>query len=248
MPVNLNGSDVKIIARLEDELGEHLETAVSSFKPHGMGAVSLHFKNYRVEPGTMLKLHAVDRNGISGEMNSYSYPKIFFVREVEMETTVPVSVRDQDGNIEPLTNVFEFRREKELNGDYQIKFAVFQGEGNEQSFPMVENENIIVFQEERFRIKRVNPHAVQNAIIKDVEARHVFFYIIDDYQYDELSKTLRIEAALDHALEPTNVTYEIEDGFDSVLFENFGDETSLALLQKIMERYDANLKLQALTV
>ncbi|KEF40107.1 Prophage endopeptidase tail [Schinkia azotoformans MEV2011] len=150
-------------------------------------------------------------------------------------------VTDLQGNTEPLIDYKTVQRKQRVNGEYSLSFPVFKTDNNIHSYPLVLEESIVEYEGQQYRIKKMDEKPIGLSAIKNVLADHIFFDLIDDYQYDLLSGYLSINEALTHALAPTNYTWEVLDAFPQYQFENLGDDNCLALVQTILDRYGAEI-------
>jgi phage minor structural protein len=143
------------------------------------------------------------------------------------------------GQTEALTEYKPPERKRRVNGERSLSFLLPKTPRNEHAFDLVQEESTIEYDGDKYRIKQIEERLIGNTPVKQVHAEHVFFDIIDVYQYGTISGTKTINEALSFALNGTGYTFSVIDPFNSVEFENFGDDTALALFQKILERYQA---------
>jgi phage minor structural protein len=148
-------------------------------------------------------------------------------------------VTNLSGQTEALTDYKSLERKRRVNGERSLSFLVPKTPRNEHAFDLIQDESIIEYDGDKYRIKQIEERLVGNTPVKQVHAEHVFFDIIDVYQYGTISGTKSINETLSFALNGTGYTFTVVDSFNSVEFENFGDDTALALFQKILERYQA---------
>jgi phage minor structural protein len=149
-------------------------------------------------------------------------------------------VKNIVGNSELLTDYSNISRKQRVNGDRSLSFFVVETERNQHAFPLVVEESIVEYDGVEYRIKNVEERTITNVPVKSVTASHVFFDIVDEFQYGVLTDGSKsISQALSHALANTGYTFTVIDAFGSVSFEKFGNDTALALFQTILERYQA---------
>lgn len=130
-------------------------------------------------------------------------------------------------------------RKRRVNGEYSLSFVCIKTERNEHSFPLVQDESVIEYDGQKYRVKKIREYTKGSTAIKEIQAHHTFFDIIDDYQYNTLTGTINIVQALNHVFSVTDWTWVNQGAFNSVEFENFGDKNALELFQIILERYGA---------
>ncbi|MED3716027.1 phage tail spike protein [Geobacillus thermodenitrificans] len=148
-------------------------------------------------------------------------------------------VTSLQGQTEALTDYKELTRKQRVNGERSLSFVLFKTERNAHAFDLVKEESIIEYDDHKYRIKQLEELAVGAVPMKRVRADHVFFDVIDVYQYGTISGTKTISEALSFALNGTGWTFVVVGSFSTVQFENFGDDNAAALFQKILESYGA---------
>ena len=130
-----------------------------------------------------------------------------------------------------------------MNGNRSLSFLLPKSAVNEYAYFLVEEESVVEYNGSEYRIKQIEERTVNGTPIKSVSAVHVFFDIIDKYQYETVSGNLNIVQALNHALGITDWTWVNRGAFSTVEFEDFGDDTALAMFQTILERYGAEFEI-----
>ncbi len=152
-------------------------------------------------------------------------------------------VTSLSGESELLVDYGGLKRTRKVNGDYSLSFFIVKTAKNQHAYHLVEGESIIEYDGQQYRIKDVNEVFTGSTPIKTVMASHVFFDLIDTYQYDYLENTLTLHACIEFALKDTGCTYEIVDTFSSAIFEKFGEDNSLGLVQKALNTFGAEVKI-----
>lgn len=147
------------------------------------------------------------------------------------------------GESELLVDYGGLKRTRKVNGDYSLSFFLVKTAKNEHAYHLVEGEGIIEYDGQQYRIKDINEVFTGNTPIKTVTASHVFYDLIDVYKYDYLENTQTLQACLDFALKNTDCTYEIVDSFSNATFEKFGEDNSLSLIQKALNTFGAEVKI-----
>jgi phage minor structural protein len=152
-------------------------------------------------------------------------------------------VTSLQGQTEVLTDYKDLTRKRRVNGERSLSFLLLRTERNAHAFDLVQEESVVEYDGHEYRIKQLKERAIGNTPVKQVRADHVFFDIIDVYQYGTINGTKTISEALSFALNGTGYIFVVVDAFDPVPLENFGDDNALALFQKVLELYQAEFDL-----
>ena len=147
------------------------------------------------------------------------------------------------GESELLVDYSGMKRIRQTNGDYSLSFVILKTSKNEHAYPLVEEESIVEYDGQRYRIKDVKELLVGITPIKTVQATHMFFDLIDTYKYDYIKNTQSLQSCLTFALDGTGCTFEVIDPFPSAVFEKFGEDNSLSLVQKALNTFGAEVKI-----
>lgn len=149
-----------------------------------------------------------------------------------------------NGQSELLTDYQIKERKRVVNGEYSLPFFVVRTDQNSHSFPLAQEEAVIEYDGQKYRIKKLREYVKGNTPVKEItQCSHVFFDIIDDYQYDTLSGTLNMTQVLNHVFSVTDWTWVNHGAFASVEFDDFGDGNALELFRIILERYGAEFEI-----
>ncbi|MBD7984399.1 phage tail protein [Sporosarcina sp. Sa2YVA2] len=148
-----------------------------------------------------------------------------------------------DGRSELLTDYKSLQRKRRVNGEYSLSFLLFKTERNEHSYTLAVEESLIDYDGQQYRIKKMSEKIIGNTPVKQIQADHIFFDLVDEYQYNTISGAKQLPVCIAHALESTGYTYAVVDSFPSVTFENFGDDNSLALIQTALNRFGAEVEI-----
>lgn len=135
----------------------------------------------------------------------------------------------------PLLDYRPPMRTRNIDGTHTLSVVIREIIKNKRAVDLIEGEGKLSLNNNTYRIKKLNRDVKGNVPQLEITALHTFFDIIHDYQYDiiEGEKVLSLHQGLSHALEKTDITFIIEDEFDSLSFENFGDANSLNLFEKL---------------
>lgn len=135
------------------------------------------------------------------------------------------------------------KRTRKVNGDYSLSFTLLKTEKNQHAYSLVEEESIIEYDGQQYRIKDVTEVLAGVTPIKTVQASHIFFDLVDTYKYDYLENTQHLQSCLTFALDGTGYTFEVIDSFSSAVFEKFGEDNSLSLVQKALNVFGAEVQI-----
>lgn len=152
-----------------------------------------------------------------------------------------ILITDLHNNTLPLKNVDKFERKRATNGDYEITMQVKRTEDNKAAFDLIKTESIIAYKDNSFRVKELNKETLSDGVVRIeiTQAWHVLYDSVDTYQHKIITgeKVLSIHQALTHALEGTGLTFIVKDDFDTISFENYGDDNSSSLFQEAMSKF-----------
>lgn len=154
-----------------------------------------------------------------------------------------LSVRDLTGNEEPFTHFRGLRRSRKINGERSISFTVLPTETNKHAFDLIEEESTIYAFDDEYIIKKVNSEAIGNTYVKKVEAIHKFYVDLINKQQPKIHNgSITFRNYMNLVFEDTPyANFEIEDHFSAREFENLGNDNRLALLQKGLDRFKAEM-------
>jgi phage minor structural protein len=146
-------------------------------------------------------------------------------------------ITDIYGNTEALSGYKGFKRFRSISGERTISFTITPTDQNAHSFDMVQEESIVEFKGEEYRIKQMNEKSKGEKSIKSVVAIHTFFDLIDEHVYDTYTGSMTLEAALQFVLGGFGYTWDIVDTFYAQDFEDFGDSNPVDLYNELRKRY-----------
>jgi phage minor structural protein len=158
------------------------------------------------------------------------------------------------GQSELLTDYKNITRKRRVNGERSLSFFVMETPSNSHAIPLVCEESIVEYNGDKYRIKNIVERTIANTPVKDVTASHVFFDIVDTYQYDVLSSgTYSLAQVMNFIFTDTNSgwTFSIIDSFGTTTLEEdeeFGNDNALALFQKTLELFQAEFDLSGTDV
>jgi phage minor structural protein len=152
-------------------------------------------------------------------------------------------ITDINGNTEALSGYKSLKRYRNVSGEKTLAFFILPTENNAHSFPMVQEESIVEFDGEPYRVKQVSEKPKGPTFYKEVIAVHTFFDLIDEHVYELHNGSLTFDDALQFVLGGSGYTWVIIGSFYAQSWENFGDDNRLALLQDVLTRYGAEFTL-----
>lgn len=152
-------------------------------------------------------------------------------------------VTDLNSDTEALTDYQGLTRKRRVNGEYSLSFLVFKSQRNEHSYDLCVEESLIEYDGQTYRIKEVTEKLIGSTPAKQIRADHIFFDLVDTYQYDVIEGTKTIANFIAHALQGTEYTYDVIDAFGTRYFEKFGDDNSLSLIQLALNTFGAEVEL-----
>lgn len=131
------------------------------------------------------------------------------------------------------------------NETWEVGFTTLKTSVNEFSFDLIDYENFVQWNGQRFVIKQMGRYASGSQVFKDVTATHVYYTIQDCRQYDSsLTGNVSINQVLTHIFKSGNngFSWEVIDpngNFGKVEQENFGNGNYLDLINEVLEDYKA---------
>jgi phage minor structural protein len=149
-------------------------------------------------------------------------------------------ITDLFGNTEALIDIQDAELLEEVNGDFSISFTCFLTERNLHSFPLVQEESVVEWEGQEFRIKKI----IETRNRKEVFAQHIFFETIDNHIYTINGGTLNLNNAVAFALNGTGWTFSNVDVTESKLLPDFGEDNSLSLIRKICNEFQCEVKVE----
>ncbi|NUJ19563.1 endopeptidase, partial [Bacillus glycinifermentans] len=150
-------------------------------------------------------------------------------------------IRSLSGQFEMLTD-FSTTRKNAINNQKTIDVSGVLTDRNQHAFPLVQNENFLIYDEEEYVIINSSIKPFGNKLKATATAIHRMFVDLDNmYIYDVIKgeKALSIDDMLKFALAGSGYSYQVDTTglAKSVTVENFGDSRSLALLNSIAEKF-----------
>ncbi|PGA79582.1 hypothetical protein COL94_28620 [Bacillus wiedmannii] len=150
-------------------------------------------------------------------------------------------VQGLDGQSEMLTDYKEVKRKRRVNGEHSLSFYLLNTPNVAHAYNLVDKRAKI--------IDKTNDEYVALGINKRghfgkaITAPHIFFDDMMDWQYNLYNGYANFKQCMDFIFNGSGWTYINQGAFATTRFENFGDDTRLSLLQKALNRYEAEMKI-----
>ncbi|MGR5983423.1 phage tail protein [Bacillus cereus] len=150
-------------------------------------------------------------------------------------------VQGLNGQSEMLTDYKEVRRKRRVNGEHSLSFYLLNTSNVAHAYNIVDKRAKI--------IDKTNDEYVALGINKRghfgkaITAPHIFFDDMMDWQYNLYNGYANFKQCMDFIFNGSGWTYINQGAFATTRFENFGDDTRLSLLQKALNRYEAEMKI-----
>ncbi|MED4447451.1 phage tail protein [Bacillus thuringiensis] len=160
-----------------------------------------------------------------------------------METTNLPFVDDLQGNIEPFNDFFNFKRSRKVNGDHYINFNIVKTSSNEIAFEILTEESIITVEENEYRIKTCENSVINETPVKVIYAHHTFFDLIDRHIYESLTNTQTLQQVASFIFKGTKYNPIVIANVPNQVFESFGDDNVISLLNKALNIYKVEFEL-----
>ncbi|PEP21693.1 hypothetical protein CN566_28230 [Bacillus wiedmannii] len=150
-------------------------------------------------------------------------------------------VQGLNGQSEMLTDYKEVRRKRRVNGEHSLSFYLLNTPNVAHAYNLVDKRAKI--------IDKTNDEYVALGINKRghfgkaITAPHIFFDDMMDWQYNLYNGYANFKQCMDFIFNGSGWAYINQGAFATTRFENFGDDTRLSLLQKALNRYEAEMKI-----
>ncbi|EJS62947.1 phage minor structural protein [Bacillus wiedmannii] len=150
-------------------------------------------------------------------------------------------VQGLNGQSEMLTDYKEVKRKRRVNGEHSLSFYLLNTPNVAHAYNLVDKRAKI--------IDKTNDEYVALGINKRghfgkaITAPHIFFDDMMDWQYNLYNGYANFKQCMDFIFNGSGWTYINQGAFATTRFENFGDDTRLSLLQKALNRYEAEMKI-----
>ncbi|WP_419955947.1 phage tail protein [Neobacillus niacini] len=152
-------------------------------------------------------------------------------------------ITDIAGNTEMLTGYKPLKRYRSVSGEKTLSFLIMPTEQNQHSIEMVQEESVLEFKGDTYRIKQAREKPRGNTYIKEVVAINTLFDLVDDHIYEVRTQSMTFQMFLQFVFAGTPYTWDIVDTFYAQDWENFGDDNRLSLFQEGLKRYGSEFTL-----
>lgn len=151
-------------------------------------------------------------------------------------------VMDLTGQTEMLTGYKELAIKQRVNGEYSLSFILLKTDGNEHSYPLVQEESAIEYDGQEYIIKNLIENSKGDKAVKTVQAEHIFFSLIDHYIYESLVEgEYDINTLLAIVFAGSRYTCSVDGTFSTQYFESFGLDNGLSLVNLICNTFGAEI-------
>ncbi|TXR62085.1 hypothetical protein DM800_21450 [Bacillus sp. AY18-3] len=147
------------------------------------------------------------------------------------------------GQTEMLCDYKEVRRKRRVNGEHSLNFYQLNTSEAAHAYKLLDKRSRITIPETSdeyivLGISKVGHYG------KRINAMHVFLdEFINQHKYELLNGTINFKQFCDFLFTGSGWTYVNNGAFAPQLFENFGRDSKLALLQKGLDRYKAEFSI-----
>lgn len=127
---------------------------------------------------------------------------------------------------------------------WELSLTIRLNERNKVSFDLVAHESSIFYQGQEFIIKQLSDGGEGSSLYKTVVATHVYYSIVEGYQYETVTGRRTMRQLLAHIFVAGNrgFSWDLIDP-NNVLgsrdVENFGDDSYLGLINKLLSDFGA---------
>ncbi|MFF8589784.1 phage tail protein, partial [Streptomyces althioticus] len=146
-------------------------------------------------------------------------------------------VQDLSGRMERLTD-YSVTRKNAINNEKTIDVSCAKTDRNAHSFPMVQNENIFLYEDEEYVIKQTTLTARG---VSSTGIHRVFCDLRDLYIYEVIEGENKrgIQSLLTIALDGSGYSFTVDSALVTMtaIVEDFGDASALELLTTICEKF-----------
>lgn len=127
-----------------------------------------------------------------------------------------------------------------MNGVFSITFTSFFTEKNQHSFSLVQEESIVNFEDQEYRIKSLTE--MRNN--KLVTAQHIFFDLNAHWQYGITGGDKTVSDLFSFILNGSGWTFDVVDKIAPQLVFNFGEDNAVSLIRKACEIFNCEIQIE----
>lgn len=137
-----------------------------------------------------------------------------------------------------------FKRTRRVNGEKVIEFTAIPMPENESTFDLIVEEASVNALGDKYIIKKLTEQSRGKTYVKNVTAIHKFFVDLINKQQPKIHNgSITFNNYMNLVFEDTGYTFVAVDSFPAREFENLGNDNRLALLQKGLDRFQAEFEL-----
>ncbi|MDA1636522.1 phage tail protein [Bacillus cereus] len=149
-------------------------------------------------------------------------------------------VQSSNGQSEMLTDYKEVRRKRRVNGEHSLSFYLLNTPNVAHAYDLVDKRATIMDKSDKYIALGISKPGHYG---KAITAPHIFFDDMMDWQYDLYNGYANFKQCMDFIFNGTGWKYINQGAFAATEFQNFGDDTRSALLQKALNRYGAEMEI-----
>ncbi|PFL23249.1 hypothetical protein COJ07_06645 [Bacillus cereus] len=147
-------------------------------------------------------------------------------------------VKGINQQVEMITDYKEVKRKRRVNGEHSLSFYLLNTSDVKHAYHLVDKRASIMDEFDEYIALGINKRGHYGKVIT---APHVFFDDMMDWQYDLYNGYANFKQCMDFIFNGTGWQYINQGAFAATDFQNFGDDTRSALLQKALNRYGAEM-------
>jgi len=152
-----------------------------------------------------------------------------------------LKITDLEGNVYPLFNAVE--RKSRVNGEKELSMIIHKTKQNNNFFNDIAHRWTIEFKGENYVIILLSKKTYGDNYYLEVNCIHEFYdKMRNTYQYETFTGSRTFYDILTFIFRNTGYQFNIVGTFPAEAFENFGDDFSLELFSKVLERYQAEFE------
>ncbi|HDR7981192.1 TPA: phage tail protein [Bacillus cereus] len=141
---------------------------------------------------------------------------------------------------EMLTDYKEVKRKRRVNGEHSLSFYLLNTPNVKHAYHLVDKRASILDKSDEYIALGINKRGHYGKLIT---APHIFFDDMMEHQYNLYNGYANFKQCMDFIFNGTGWKYVNQGAFAATKFENFGDDTRSALLQKALNRYEAEMEI-----
>ncbi|ACK91203.1 putative minor structural protein [Bacillus cereus AH820] len=141
---------------------------------------------------------------------------------------------------EMLTDYKEVKRKRRVNGEHSLSFYLLNTPNVKHAYHLVDKRASILDQSDEYIALGINKRGHYGKLIT---APHIFFDDMMEHQYNLYNGYANFKQCMEFIFNGTGWKYVNQGAFSATKFENFGDDTRSALLQKALNRYEAEMEI-----